>query len=303
MNERIRVLMVDDEKRFRATTKKLLGRRGFETILAENGEEALEKLKENPDVVILDIKMPGMDGHQVLREIKKRSPYLPIIMLTGHGALPSARESLVEGAYDYLTKPCDITILAGKIHEAFEHRIDGRRSPQEMKVNEVMIPLHEYTTIHRDQTVKEAMIKLKMSFLLKMATNRIMETGHRSLLVLDGKGEVQGILSITDLLKAIMPGYLSAAKPSTADSIQYSPMFWKGMFTSAIQGLIRARVEDIMSQAPLSIEEESNLMEAAHMMITQNVRRLLVFKSGKTVGVIREQDLFFEMERIQRNML
>jgi DNA-binding response OmpR family regulator len=303
MNERIRVLMVDDEKRFRATTKKLLGRRGFETILAENGEEALEKLKENPDVVILDIKMPGMDGHQVLREIKKRSPYLPIIMLTGHGALPSARESLVEGAYDYLTKPCDITILAGKIHEAFEHRIGGGRSPQEMKVNEVMIPLHEYTTIHRDQTVKEAMIKLKMSFLLKMATNRIMETGHRSLLVLDGKGEVQGILSITDLLKAIMPGYLSAAKPSTADSIQYSPMFWKGMFTSAIKGLIRARVEDIMSQATLSIEGESNLMEATHMMITQNVRRLVVVKSGKAVGVIREQDLFFEMERIQRNML
>jgi predicted transcriptional regulator len=88
-----------------------------------------------------------------------------------------------------------------------------------------------------------------------------------------------------------------------ADSIQYSPMFWRGMFTNAIQGLIRARVEEIMSQAPLNIEGESNLMEAAYMMITQNVRRLLVVKSGKAVGVLREQDLFFEMERIQRNML
>lgn len=303
MNERIRVLMVDDEERFRATTKKLLGRRGFETILAENGEEALEKLKEDPDVVILDVKMPGMDGHQVLREIKRRSPYLPVIMLTGHGALPSAKESLGEGAYDYLTKPCDITILAGKIHEAFEYRTNGGRSPQEMKIKEVMIPLQEYTTVYRNQTVKDAMIKLKMSFLMQAATSRIMETGHRSLLVLNGKGEVQGILSITDLLKAIMPGYLNAAKPSMADSIQYSPMFWKGMFTNAIQGLIRVRVEDIMSQAPLSIEEESNLMVAANMMITQNVRRLLVVKSGKVVGVIREQDLFFEMERIQRNML
>jgi DNA-binding response OmpR family regulator len=303
MDERIRVLMVDDEERFRATTKKLLGRRGFETILAENGEEALEKLKQDPDVVILDIKMPGMDGHQVLREIKRRSPYLPVIMLTGHGALPSAKESLVEGAFDYLTKPCDITILSGKIHEAFEHGTDGRRSPQEMKIKEVMIPLQEYTSVYRKQTVKEAMIKLKMSFLLKTSTNRIMETGHRSLLVLGGNGEVHGILSITDLLKAIMPGYLSAAKPSTADSVQYSPMFWKGMFTSAIRGLIRARVEDVMSQAPLCIEEGSNLMEAAHMMITQNIRRLLVVKSGKAVGVVREQDLFFEMERIQRNML
>ncbi len=303
MDEKIKVLMVDDEERFRATTKKLLGRKGFETILAANGEEALEKLTEDPDVVILDIKMPGMDGHQVLREIKGRSPDLPVIMLTGHGALPSARESLVEGAFDYLTKPCDITILAGKIHEAFEYRTDKGRPPREMKIKDVMIPLQEYTKVYHNQTVKEAIIKLKMSFLKQVATSRIMETGHRSLLVLDGKGGVQGILSITDLLKAIMPGYLSAAKPSMADSIQYSPMFWRGMFTNAIQDLLRVRVEDIMSEVPLNIDGESNLMEATYMMITQNVRRLLVVKSGKAVGVIREQDLFFEMERIQRNMM
>lgn len=303
MDERIKVLMVDDEERFQATTKKLLTRWGFETVLAKNGEEALERLKEDPDVVILDIKMPGMDGHQVLREIKTRSPYLPVIMLTGHGALPSARESLVEGAFDYLTKPCDITILAGKIHEAFRYRTDEGLPPREMKIKEVMIPLQEYTKVYHNQTVKEAIIRLKMSFLMEVATSRIMETGHRSVLVLDGKGDVQGILSITDLLKASMPGYLSAPKPSMADSIQYSPLFWIGTFAKAIQALIRVRVEDIMSQAPLNIEEESNLMEAAHMMITQNVRRLLVVKSGKAVGVIREQDLFFEMERIQRNMM
>ena len=303
MDEKIRVLMVDDEERFRATTEKLLARRGVETILAENGEEALEKLKEDLDVVILDIKMPGMDGHQVLREIKRRSPSLPVIMLTGHGALPSARESLVEGAFDYLTKPCDITILVSKIHEAFRHKEDERLPRRETKIKDVMIPLQEYTTVSGKETVKEAIIKLKMSFLMKVATSRIMETGHRSVLVLDRKGEVQGILSITDLLKAIMPAYLSVPKPSMADSIQYSPMFWAGMFTKTIQRLIRVKVEDIMSQAPLNIEGESNLMEAAHMMITQNVRRLLVVKSGKTVGVIREQDLFFEMERIQRGML
>ena len=303
MDEKVRVLMVDDEERFRATTEKLLTRRGFETILAENGEEALEKLKEDPDVVILDIKMPGMDGHQVLKEIKRRSPNLPVIMLTGHGALPSARESLVEGAFDYLTKPCDITILASKIHEAFRHGEDERLPRRETKIKDVMIPLQEYTTVSGKETVKEAIIKLKMSFLMKVATNRIMETGHRSVLVLDEKGNVQGILSITDLLKAMMPAYLSAPKPSMADSIQYSPMFWAGMFTRAIQHLIRVRVEDIMSIVPLNIEDESNLMEAAYMMITHNVRRLLVVKSGKVVGIIREQDLFFEIERIQRNMM
>ena len=118
MEDPIKVLMVDDEKKFRETTKKILNRRGFETLLAGSGEEAIEKLEENPNVVILDVKMPGMDGHQTLKEIKKRSPNLPIIMLTGHGALPSAREALVEGAFDYLAKPCDIELLATKIKES-----------------------------------------------------------------------------------------------------------------------------------------------------------------------------------------
>ncbi|MBW2615238.1 MAG: response regulator [Deltaproteobacteria bacterium] len=80
-----------------------------------SGEEANEKLEEKPDVVILDIKMPGMDGHEALSEIKNRSPNVPVIMLTGHGAMPSAREALIEGAFDYLAKPCDIDILAAKI--------------------------------------------------------------------------------------------------------------------------------------------------------------------------------------------
>jgi len=63
MNPKIKVLMVDDEAQFRATTERILKRRGFQTIMAASGEEAIEKLDQNPDVVVLDIKMPGMDGH------------------------------------------------------------------------------------------------------------------------------------------------------------------------------------------------------------------------------------------------
>ena len=110
MSRKIKVLMVDDEAQFRATTERILTRRGFDTLLAGSGEEAIDKLNENPDVVVLDIKMPGMDGHATLREIKNRKPDLPVIMLTGHGALPSAREAREKGAYDYLTKPCDKVI-------------------------------------------------------------------------------------------------------------------------------------------------------------------------------------------------
>ena len=128
MNEKIKVLMVDDEAQFRSTTKKILTRRGFETILAENGEEAIKKLRENPDVVILDVKMPGMDGHETLNEIKKLHPQLPVIMLTGHGSMPSAQEALISGAFDYLSKPCDIDLLANKITDAHAQEFDGYRT-------------------------------------------------------------------------------------------------------------------------------------------------------------------------------
>jgi len=299
MNKKIRVLMVDDEAQFRETTKKLLNRRGFETILAENGEEAIEKLTENPDVIILDIKMPGMDGHEALREIRKLSPAVPVIMLTGHGATPSAREALEEGAFDYLAKPCDMDLLASKITDAYE-RGEKKAVAEEKRVMDVMIPLEDYTTLSGERTIKEAMKELKESFTSRVSTSRIMETGHRSVLVLDDKGRVQGILTIRDLLQGIMPKYLSAPKPSTADSIQYSPMFWKGMYTREVKELGKKKIREIMSPAPLTIDGESNLLEAAYMMIKNGVRRLAVLSSGKVVGVIREQDLFFEMERIQR---
>ena len=297
MSDKIKVLMVDDEEQFRATTKKLLNRRGFETILAGSGEEAIEKLEENPNVVILDIKMPGMDGHEALREIKSRIPDVPVIMLTGHGAMPSAREALIEGAFDYLSKPCDIDILAAKINDACQiKKVEG--VSEEKAVMDVMIPVEDYTTLKGNQTIGEAILRLKESFASKVSTSRIMETGHRSILVLDDKGQVDGVLSIRDLLQGIMPAYLGASKPSTADSIQYSPMFWDGMFTGAAKALAKKKIEDLMSPAPLIIDGGSNLMEAANMMVTNKVRRLVVTRSGQVAGVVREQDLFFEIERI-----
>lgn len=297
MAEKIKVLMVDDEKRFRDTTKKILMKKGFETILAESGERALEKLGQNPDVVILDIKMPGMDGHETLAKIKKIKPDLPIIMLTGHGDQPSARDALVEGAFDYLSKPCDIDLLAEKIKEAC-HRTNESSEIGENYITSVMIPITEYSSINEKKTIGDAIDELKKSFVTKMATNQFMETGHRSILVKDYDKEIKGILTIRDLLGTIMPGYLSAPKPSLADSIQYSPMFWKGMFTTGIRDMKNKCIREVMSPSPVSIDGRSNLMEAAYLMLHSNHRRLLVTLSGRTVGVIREQDLFFEMGKI-----
>jgi FixJ family two-component response regulator len=297
MEKKITVLMVDDEEQFRVTTNKILTRRGFVTIMAESGEEALVKLSQNPDVIILDIKMRGMDGHEALKEIKKRKPDVPVIMLTGHGDLSSARTAHKEGAFDYLSKPCDIDVLVGKIRDAYQRGL----SPQAYKekfVRDVMIPIEEYTTLTGDMTVKDAILALKKSFQSQMTTSRIMETGHRSVLVVDKLSKLLGVLTIQDLMQMIMPAYLSAPKPSQADSIQYSPMFWDGMFTTEIKRMASHKIEEVMSPAPYRIDGGANLMEAAFMMLTHGVRRLAVIMGGEVAGVIREQDLFFEMEKI-----
>jgi len=297
MNEKITVLMVDDEEKFRETTRKILNKRGFNTILAASGEEAIEKISENPDVVILDIKMPGIDGLEALKEIKKLAPEAPVIMLTGHGGEDSARDALGKGAFDYLTKPCDIDLLASKIMDA--HRHGAKIEPAKEKlVRDVMISIQDYTTMDEERTVSDAIEELKNSFLSKVSTSRIMETGHRSIVVFDRKGRMQGILAISDLMRAIMPAYLSAPKPALADSIQYSVMFWAGMFTLQIKALAKKKIREIMSPAPLTIDADANLMEAAYTMVQNQARRLAVMSKGQVVGIIREQDLFFEMEKI-----
>lgn len=132
----------------------------------------------------------------------------------------------------------------------------------------------------------------------KVSTSRLMETGHRSILVMGAGEEVIGILTIKDLLEMIMPAYLSAAKPPTADSIQYSPMFWSGMFSESVKQMAQKKIGDVMSPAPPTIDGEANLMEAAYMMVERQARRLTVVLSGRVAGVIREQDLFFEIDRI-----
>ena len=163
-----------------------------------------------------------------------------------------------------------------------------------------MISIKEYTVLTEGESVRKAIEKLKESFASKVSTSRIMETGHRSVLIFDDVGNVKGILAITDLLEGIMPAYLSAPKPSTADSVQYSPMFWKGMFIKEVKLKSEIRIKDVMSPAPLTIEGTASLMKAAYLMMKNNARRLVVEIAGKVAGVIREQDLFFEMEKILR---
>jgi DNA-binding NtrC family response regulator len=115
-----KVLLVDDETPFVETMTKRLTKRNLDIISASSGNEALKKLKENDsiEVVILDVKMPGMDGIETLQEIRKTYPLVEVIMLTGHATVESAIEGMKLGAFDYLMKPCDIDNLISKVSEA-----------------------------------------------------------------------------------------------------------------------------------------------------------------------------------------
>ena len=114
------VLLVDDEAEFVETFSERLELRDLEISKAFNGEEALQVLETNRtiELVILDVKMPGMGGIETLAEIKKRYPLVEVIMLSGHADVESAIEGMKQGAFDYLMKPCDIDQMIVKVTEA-----------------------------------------------------------------------------------------------------------------------------------------------------------------------------------------
>jgi len=116
---RTTVLLVDDEEEFLASTGKVLQRRDFKVITASSGREALDVLgRQKVDVVVIDMKMPGMDGEAVFEEIRQIWPGLPVIVLTGHDSVTQAFEMTKRGVFDYLLKPCEIDNLSAKIREA-----------------------------------------------------------------------------------------------------------------------------------------------------------------------------------------
>lgn len=121
--ENFNVLLVDDEPEFLETLVKRLTKRGLNISTAQNGEEALAVIRgKEIDVVVLDVRMPGIDGIQTLREINKLNPLMEVIMLTGHASIEVAIEGMELGAFDYLMKPADIDELFYKLQDAFKKR-------------------------------------------------------------------------------------------------------------------------------------------------------------------------------------
>ncbi|MBW2028695.1 MAG: response regulator [Deltaproteobacteria bacterium] len=134
-----RVLLVDDEKHFVELLAERLALRGYDVETTLSGEEAVDKIEHyNYDVIILDVAMPGMDGVETLREIKRRKPLIEVIMLTGHATVESAVEGMKLGALDYVMKPCDMEDLVLKIETAREKKAKKEESLRQDKVRKIL---------------------------------------------------------------------------------------------------------------------------------------------------------------------
>jgi DNA-binding NtrC family response regulator len=134
----VNLLMVDDEQDFLRTMEKRLSRRGMNVATAGSGAEALDRLEQfSADVVVLDVKMPGMDGIETLKAIRQKHPLTEVIMLTGHASMNVAVEGMQLGAFHYLMKPAEINELVFKIEDAHKRKMLREKQVREDQPNNV----------------------------------------------------------------------------------------------------------------------------------------------------------------------
>jgi len=132
-----RLLIVDDEEQFAEALSARLSMRNYEVMTSLTGEDAIEKIKNyNFDVVILDVRLPGIEGTEVMREIKNLKPLTEIIMLTGHGTVEMAIEGMKLGAFDFLMKPCETEDLTEKINKAHDRKADQEDRIRTAKISD-----------------------------------------------------------------------------------------------------------------------------------------------------------------------
>jgi DNA-binding NtrC family response regulator len=132
----ITLLFVDDEEHFLESMKKRLETRGIHVIALNRGIKAIEAARKNPvDIAILDLKMPGMNGDEVLQALKREHPWIEIIVLTGHGGIDQEFQCIVGGAYAYLHKPCSLEDLLDAVAKAYKRRLTRKLKIQEDQIN------------------------------------------------------------------------------------------------------------------------------------------------------------------------
>ena len=140
MPKKIKLLFVDDEEKFLKSMAERLKLRDFEVFAFSNAADALDAMKQKDtcDVALIDLKMPGMDGEELLKELKTKIPEMEVIILTGHGSIESAKRTTRAGAYEYLQKPCELDDVITSITSAYSKRVKSKSEKMEAKVNDLM---------------------------------------------------------------------------------------------------------------------------------------------------------------------
>jgi DNA-binding NtrC family response regulator len=156
MEEKIRLLLVDDETQFLETICKRLELRHFEVTPVSSGEEAIEVARKNEfEIALVDLKMPGMGGEQVLEALKKEHKFLEVIVLTGHGSIDSAIRSTKLGAYYYLQKPCELEMLLQVLKDAYQKRIQKKHGYKDEEMEKIISRMTTDSSLEILQNLKK----------------------------------------------------------------------------------------------------------------------------------------------------
>lgn len=156
MEHVIKLLIVDDESRFLEAIATRLRKRGFDVQTAGNGADAVALARrEKFDIALLDLKMPGMDGGQLLRALKAEHRYLEAVILTGHGSLESAVELTKLGAFSYLPKPYELDKLIEILKDAYEARLRRKFAADEARMEKILAARHAESPLAILRTLRE----------------------------------------------------------------------------------------------------------------------------------------------------
>jgi DNA-binding response OmpR family regulator len=283
VKKEIKLLLVDDEEDFRLAASRALGRQGFSVLPAESGERALQLLRsEQPDVVVLDLRMEGMDGISTLEEIRKTSPDLPVIILTGHGRYEDALAGIKLKVIDFVQKPVDMQELGDHIRGFFAQ--EKRIALHEKTISELMVPASRYRRVYVDQPLREVVDVLREA-IRKPSADAELDRGRRTLLVFDRRETFVGLIRAEDIVRVMIPQFLLESPYSS---------YFTGMFLAQAKVVGKLPIDEIVRRHP-GIDTGAPLMEALHLMIVGHLSHLPVLQKGELVGLLRPEDLFKEI--------
>jgi CheY-like chemotaxis protein len=283
--ENLKLLLVDDEDDFRLATSTTLKRRGFEVEQAANGEEALACIKQKrPDIVLLDMKMPGMSGIETLKEIRAIDANLPVIILTGHGDYDSAMAGIKLDIVDFLQKPVDVDQLGRRIRHLMER--GAEEVLRERTISELMVPPSMYPKIYVDDPITAVLNAMKEAF-YKPVPEEFTPGRVRSALVYDRDEKFLTIVRFNDMLQLLIPPFLS-------DSPYAS--YFTGMFLAQCKVIGNRSISEL-TEKPVTVNVDMPLMEAIHLLVENHLINIPVMDNGNLIGVLRGRDVVLEIAR------